>query len=224
MFVIGVLFTLFLGPYCGVQIVMAAQEENLYVIIKSWFYPPPDWQSLISGLRSSQCDPLPLLTPHVALPVQAETHGVPPLDPGGLRLDLLRVGCLVQEGLHWESTELDDSRSGERNNPNIFLFCSSYDARGQCGTKYGNFHTSYLSYWPFSSRWSDPDCCLRIVRTARLPDWSFHMDLLIGFSEFNSKKGKYRDLPCLSCKTYLLFVQSDAVKLRYEYVAVDIYL
>lgn len=33
MFVTGVLFTLFLGPYCGVQIVMAAQEENLFVII-----------------------------------------------------------------------------------------------------------------------------------------------------------------------------------------------
>ena len=41
MFVIGVLFTLVLGPYFGVQIVMAAEEENLYVIIITSHYPLP---------------------------------------------------------------------------------------------------------------------------------------------------------------------------------------
>ena len=40
MFAVGVLFTLVLGPYFGVQIVMGAQEENLYVIITSLILSP----------------------------------------------------------------------------------------------------------------------------------------------------------------------------------------
>ena len=33
MFALGVLFTIVLGPYFGVQIVMAVEEENYYVMI-----------------------------------------------------------------------------------------------------------------------------------------------------------------------------------------------
>ena len=100
MFSLGVLFTLVLGPYFGVQIVMAAEEENYYVIMKTSHYSLSGQQNAISGVRGSLCDPLPLLIPHVHLSVQPETPGVAPLDPCGPGLDHLWLGCLAEERLH----------------------------------------------------------------------------------------------------------------------------
>ena len=100
MFVIGVLFTLALGPFFGVQIVEATQDGDLYVIFSPLIILPQLTKCDMSGLRSPQRDLLPLLPPHVGLSEQAEEGGGPALGPGRHGLDHLRLDCLAQEGLH----------------------------------------------------------------------------------------------------------------------------
>ena len=199
MFVIGVLFTLALGPFFGVQIVEATQDEDLYVNMTSSHYSPPGWQSLtcqVSGVPSAIFFLCSLLMS---------------VCRGRQRREVSRLWVLA--GMVWVICGwIVWLRKDFTEKPLQWLIVAAVRE------KYSQHLILFSLLFPYQ---------IQSVAFALfgLPVFLTDPFIWIYWSWLLSSTPRKENLKsCLSCKTYLLFVQSDAVKLRYEYVAVDIYL